>query len=233
MLLGIPVALAVVALEVGNTGKSTETPLVDKPARVYHQPKVHRVTPHERAQLFATMTKFVRTAVARKHLDDAWPMLGPDLRAGMTRKEWDTGFNTVVPYHAVGITAVDTLYSYDGDVAFDISLLGAKSEDAIAKTFTIELTRDPRQSRHWLVAAWVPRGVSSPTSSRAERRKPQPPAEIKAPQSAKWLLVPLLALPLALLVPIGLALRAFLAHRRAARRYAEELAAYRSSSSPS
>jgi hypothetical protein len=161
-------------------------------------------------------------------------MLGPALRSDQTRKQWDTGFNTVVPYHAVGIAAVDTLYSYEGDVAFDVSLLGAKDEDTIAKTFTIELTRDPRQPRRWLVASWVPKGVSSATSSRSERRKPPPAAaETKPARTGKWLLVPLAALALLLLVPLGLAVRSFIAHRRSARRYAEQLASYRSSSSPS
>ena len=56
LLLGVPVALAVVALEVGNTGKSTETPLVDKPAWVYHQPKVHRVTPRN---VIAVLTRCI------------------------------------------------------------------------------------------------------------------------------------------------------------------------------
>jgi hypothetical protein len=233
VLLTVPAALVVAGIRIGNTGKSDEAPLVDKPAWVYRVPKVHRLTPAERAVVFDTMTTFVRTAVARKHLDDAWPMLGPALRAGMTRKEWDSGFNTVVPYRAVGITAVDTLYSYDGDVAFDISLLGAKSEDAIAKTFTIELTRDPKRPTRWLVASWVPKGVSSPSVSRSERSKPQLPAEIKAPESGKWLLVPLGLLALVLVVPIVLAVRSFVESRRAARRYAEELASYRSTSSPS
>ena len=233
-MLAVPTTIVVAAVRVGNTGKSDEAPLVDKPAWVYRQPKVRALTGGDRAVVLETMTRFVQTAVARKNLDSAWPLLGPALRAGMTRKEWDSGFNTVVPYRSLGIAALDTLYTYDGDVAFDVSLLGAKSEDAIAKTFTIELTRDPKRPSRWLVASWVPKGVSSPEVSRSERRKPQLPAEVTAPTSSRWLfIVPLAVLSLALLVPLVVGIRSFVANRRAARRYEQELAAYRSTSSPS
>jgi hypothetical protein len=230
-----PLALAgtavAVAIHLGNTGKRRETHFRNEPAWVYREPKLHRLTGAERTRLVDTMERFVRTAVARKDLDSAWPMLGPDLRAGMTRREWDSGDNTVIPYRAVGISHLSVLYSYDGDVAFDVSLLGARSEDTIAKTFTIELRRAPRRDR-WIVASWVPKGVSSPEMSRAARRLPPVP-DSRAPLSAKWLLFPLSILALILLTPIALALRSLVESRRAARRYAQELALYRSSSSPS
>lgn len=232
LLVLLPAALVVLAVKIGNTGKRDEAPLVDKPAWVYRQPKLHHLTAAERGRLMSTMTSFVQTAVARKHLDAAWPMLGPQLRAGMTRREWDSGNNTVVPYRAVGISAVDTLYTYDGDVAFDISLLGARSEDTSAKTFTIELTRDPAHPARWFVASWVPKGVSSPEMSRAARALPPIP-EVRSQESPKWLIVPLAFLALVVVIPIALGVRSLVQSRRIRRRYAAEVAAYRSSSSPS
>src|SRR5690348_11228730 len=97
VLVVIPAMLVVVAVLIGNTGKPTATPLTHGQTWVYHAPKLHHLNHVERAEVLATMSQFVRTAVARKDLDSAWPLLGPMLRAGMTRKEWDSGNNTVVP----------------------------------------------------------------------------------------------------------------------------------------
>jgi hypothetical protein len=232
VLVGLPATLVVVAILIGNTGKSPATPLTHERVWVSHEPKLRRLDPQLRAQLLGTTWRFVRTAVVRKNLDSAWPMLGPALRAGMTRKQWDTGDNAVVPYRATAISAVDVLYSYEGDVALDVSLIGRPSEDAVAKTFTIELTRDPRHHDRWLVASWVPRGISSPEMLRSNRKLPPVPP-VKAALAERWLLLPLAILSLILLVPLGLAVRTYVAHRRAARRYAQELDAYRSVSKPS
>ena len=224
ILVCVPTAVVVGAIIIGNTGKSSETPLTKEPVSTYGTPKLYRLTPAERVQLVDTMSTFVQTAVARKHLDQAWPLLAPALRAGMTRQEWDSGNNTVVPYNAVGITAFDILYSYEGDVAFDVSLLGARSEDTVGKTFTIELTRDPAHPKQWLVASWVPKGVSGSEASRSARAKPPPP-DVKPPTSGRWLIVPLALLALIVVVPLALVIRSTIADRRAARRYARDLAA--------
>ena len=42
--------------------------------------------------------RFIQTAVARRNLDEAWLLVGPNLRGGLTRKRWITGANPVVPY---------------------------------------------------------------------------------------------------------------------------------------
>ena len=47
-------------------------------------------------------------------------MLGPEMKAGQTRKSWDTGYNNVIPFPAVGIATCDILYAYKGDVALDL-----------------------------------------------------------------------------------------------------------------
>src|SRR5207244_6768052 len=122
-----------------------------------------------------------------------------------------------------GIAQVDVLYSYEGDVAFDVALIGKRSEDAIAKTFTIELTRDPQRGR-WLVASWVPRGVSSPEVLRSTRKLPPAPP-VRAPLSARWLLAPLAILAAAAVAGLVAVLRSFLWHRRASRWLAQDLSA--------
>ena len=88
-----------------------------------------------------TASRFIKTAVARKHLDSAWSMLGPEMKAGQTRKSWDTGNNNVIPFQAIGIATWDILYAYQDDVALDLGVVGDKHSDWAGKTFTIEFKR--------------------------------------------------------------------------------------------
>ncbi len=134
-------AAAVGAIMVGNTGRSNATPLIDKPAQVYREPPAMRLTSSDRRELFNTASVFIRTAVARKHLDSAWNMLGPEMKAGQTRKSWDTGDNNVVPFPAVGIANWQVLYAYKDDVALDLGVVGDSHSDWAGKTFTIEFKR--------------------------------------------------------------------------------------------
>jgi hypothetical protein len=226
------VAAAVVgaSIWIGNTGKSTETPFTDKPVWVYHEPRLHHLTQRERLELLATSSHFVRTAVARRHLDEAWMLLGPEMQAGQTRKSWNTGTNNVVPFPVSGIAAWNLLYSYDDDVAFDLALVAQPGHDLVGKTFTIELKRYPQRGNRWLVAAWVPRGVTTAGQSKSAAAEPPPPPP-RAPLSAKWLVVPGSILALILLTPLAVILRSLVESRRAAKRYARDL--YRSTSSPS
>lgn len=224
----------VAAIVIGNTGHSNATAIDrSKPAWVYHAPVSMQLSNRDRLSLYTTAAKFVATAVRREHLDSAWSMLAPEMRAGQTRKTWDTGFNNVVPFEADGIQSWTVLYSYDNDVALDLSLFhrGSTADNWAGKTFTIELKRQP-SSHRWLVASWVPKGIGGGGTLNPDRRSGPPPPEPKAQVSAKWLLVPALGLALLLVVLGGWGLRSAVRGRRASRRYAEALG-YRGSSNPS
>jgi hypothetical protein len=229
------VALVVlVGFHFANTGRSNATPIDQtKKAWVYQAPAHMRLTEQDRLELFDTSSRFVRTAVARKRLDAAWEMLGPEMKAGQTRRSWDTGFNNVVPFKADGIEAWDILYAYEGDVALDLSLVsGRRSGNKWAgKTFTLELKRDPASHR-WLVASWVPKGIGGGGTLSPNRRSGPPPPAVTAHLSARWLFVPAVFLG-GLLLVLGVAgVRSVVQSRRASRRYAEALG-YKSSSNPS
>jgi hypothetical protein len=232
-LLVITGVVVVGSILIGNTGKSHETPFSSARAWVYHEPKLHRLSTHERLELLMTSSRFVRTAVARTRLHEAWNLLGPEMQAGQTHKSWDTGTNNVVPFPVAGIAAWHVLYSYENDVALDLALVAKPGGDLVGKTFTIELKRYPSRGNRWLVAAWVPKGVSSVGQSRAAAAAAADVPPPRAPLSATWLLVPAAVLALIALTPIAIAIRSLVVGRRAARRYARELAGYRSSSSPS
>jgi hypothetical protein len=221
------------ALLVGNTGHSSATAIDrTKPAWVYKAPPSMTLSRADRLELFRTSSQFVRTAVRREHLDSAWEMLAPEMKAGQTRESWDTGFNNVVPFKADGIESWNILYSYDDDVAIDLSLFSrGKKKDWAGKTFTIELKRAPTTHR-WLVASWVPKGIGGGGTLSPNRRSGPPPPPTKAAISAKWLLAPAVLLVAVVLALLGWLVRGAVQERRAARRYAKALG-YNSSSNPS
>lgn len=221
-------AIVVVSIEIGNTGHSSATKIDrTKKAWVYHEPAKMELTAADRRELFDTAVKFISTAVARKHLDSAWDMLGPEMKAGQTRKSWDSGFNNVIPFPAVGIATWDILYSYQGDVALDLAVVGSKESDYAGKTFTLELKR--AKPHTWLVAAWVPKGIGGRGQVRSTASQPPLPPP-RAILDTKWLLAPLAFLTGLVLVLIAWGVRSIVRQRRAARRYAELLS---SSSNPS
>jgi len=176
--------ITLAATKYANTGASNATPLIDKPATVYRIPARMHLSKQDRNDLFDVTSRFVRTAVARKHLDSAWNMLGPELKAGQTHKSWDTGFNNVVPFKADGIGLFSILYAYQNDVAIDTGLVSGKGSGWAAKTFTIELKRYPGQPHHWLVASWVPKGIGGGGTLSPSRRGGPP--RLPPPGKSRW-----------------------------------------------
>jgi hypothetical protein len=226
--------VVVLSLHYRNTGHSQATPIDrSKKAWVYQAPTHVRLTKRDRLELFMASSRFVRTAVARKQLDYAWTLLGPEMKAGQTRKSWDSGDNNVVPFNADAIEAWDILYAYKDDVALDLALVSGRRNGPnwAGKTFIVEFKRDPR-SHHWLVASWVPNGVGGGGTLSSSRSTGPPPVSVSKHISARWLFVPGVFLGGLLLVLGGAALHNVFRSRRASRRYAESLG-YKSSSNPS
>jgi hypothetical protein len=220
-ILGTLAVLVGVSIKVGNTGRSSETKIDrTKKAWVYHEPASMKLTAADRRELYTTAVRFISTAVARKRLDAAWEMLGPEMKAGQTRKSWDSGFNNVIPFPAVGIATWNILYSYENDVAMDLAVIGAKNSDYAGKTFTLELKR--ARPHRWLVAAWVPKGIGGRGQVKSAASRPVPPPPTAA-LSPKWLLAPLVFITFSLLFLTALGVRNLVRHRRAARRYADVL----------
>ncbi len=225
-------AIVVGAIMIGNTGRKAAPP-DNRPVWTYKAPRHQHLTKSDRQTLFAVSNTFVALAVARpptdklppvaeKKLDVAWNLLGPEMRAGQTRKDWDSGFNNVVPFKADGIQRWVIDYAYRDDVGIDLSLVSGRGSKWAGKTFTIELKRYPHHGNHWLVAAWVPKGVGGGGMLSPDRGTEPAPAE-KAKVARKWLLLPIAFFCLLLLSLAGLGGGRVLAQRRAARRYADAL----------
>jgi len=201
---------------IGNTGRRLDTPVTRSPAWVYREPQVLRLTPAARRELLSRSLAFVQTAVTRKDVDRAYDMVSPQLRQGMSRRAWHTGNIPVVPFQASGLLQWNVAYSYTDDVGLDLALLAPKNSDTVGKTFRIELKR---YGKRWLVEAWVPQGISSAKNVVSLRKQIADQPEPKAPLGAVWLMVPLGVVGVALLVPVGLAVRSWRLGRRAIREY--------------
>lgn len=97
--------------------------------------------------------KFILTAVARKNLEQAYAIAGPQIREGMTLKQWNTGNIAVVPFKVNAQTQanikVDESYANSAKLEVLMSTPGVKSQ-----IFFLDLIK---KKGVWLVNAWVPR----------------------------------------------------------------------------
>lgn len=97
--------------------------------------------------------KFILTAVARKNLEQAYAISGPQVREGMTLKQWDTGNIAVVPYKVNESTIANIKIdeSYKTSAKLEVLMSTPKVKSQI---FFMDLIK---KDGLWLVNAWVPR----------------------------------------------------------------------------
>ena len=104
--------------------------------------------------------RFIQTAVARENLDEAWNLVGPNLRGGLTKARWTTGANPVVPYpiDKLEVAPYKVDQSYATSALLEIALLPREGSGVRAQIFFLELRKlgTGAQSR-WVVDNWVPR----------------------------------------------------------------------------
>lgn len=121
------------------------------PARAARLPQA------ERAAINRTLDRFVDTAVKRHNVDAAWNLVTPELRAGISRSDWDKGNLPVIPYPAVGTNFNDWTIDYASPNEVDLELMmGRSKSDAIAFTGTMKKLRG-----RWLVDSFNPAATFS------------------------------------------------------------------------
>lgn len=100
--------------------------------------------------------RFIETAVARRKLGDAYWLAGPEVREGMTLRQWLTGNIAVVPYPIDGSTKIRAhiVYSYRGKAQLEIFLVTPDREVNSPHTFFVDLIE---RNGRWYVDGWVPR----------------------------------------------------------------------------
>lgn len=160
---GLVLVAGVVAFtvaSVGDTGTSQETPLSNEPAQVFTPRK--QVPLAEEARRVAG--RFILTAVARENLADSYDLAHPELRQGLSRKEWLTGNIPVVYYPAKAIETatfkVDE--SYPDEAILEVALL-PNTANVKPQIFFIGLKK---AGNRWRVNYWVPRAAPAVPSAR-------------------------------------------------------------------
>ena len=150
--------VAVSVAWIGDTGTSQETPLSNQPAQVFTPRK--QVPLDKEARRVAG--RFILTAVARENLGASYALVHPELRQGMTKREWLTGNIPVVYYPAKAIEAatfkVDE--SYPDEVILEVALLPKEEAKVKPQVFFIGLKKVGKgAAARWQVNYWVPRAA--------------------------------------------------------------------------
>jgi hypothetical protein len=146
-------AAALVFVFFRNTGHTIPNKLSNKPAQVAAPEHTVPVSP----EIIQVMRKFIATAVVRKHLDQAYAIVGPDIRGGLTKKQFENGNIPVVPYPAADIQHIPYTvdYSYQDQARLEVGLNPTTAAAGTRRlTFFIGFKKI---GGHWVVNYWAPR----------------------------------------------------------------------------
>jgi hypothetical protein len=153
LLLAAGVIALIIKLVPSTNGQSVVTP-TKNPTIVPKTPKTVKLTNEARK----VAGRFILTAVKRRNLDEAWKLSGPQIRQGLTYKEWLTGSIPVVPYLTpTGVTPLKIDFSYENHALVEVAMVPRKGVKGETELFWLELKRVGNGSKaHWLVWSWTP-----------------------------------------------------------------------------
>src|SRR4029077_11489384 len=112
-------------------------PTSDK-ARIEKEPKPVRLKALDKQDALAVVTRFLYTAVARKHVDRSWNLVAPEFRAGFTPKQWATQDIPVVPF-PVQSARWRLEFSDERGVGFSVAAFPTKESHQRAQVFLVGL----------------------------------------------------------------------------------------------
>jgi hypothetical protein len=199
----------------------------------YREPKHVPFTAEKRQAVSAVLAKFISGAVSKHDLAGTWDLAGPDLRQGITKKDWLDGQIPVVPFAA----------SKRGQG--DWSVVNYSYPNKVGQLATVETDVVRGKDGRWRVNYWMitklhgPGSAAAADSSSAMSEGPpnvhKLPGKKKNAQAsaapreaapdptggvekldAKWLLVPGAIVVLAFLALLGLGIKAWVRNRKAA-----------------
>jgi hypothetical protein len=183
-------------------------------------PKAVPISKKEQGVVLGIASHFVNTAVLRQHVDESWPLTTRNMRGGLTRRQWATGDNTVVPYRAKDLESVRWRWDYSikDHVGLQVSMLPKLHSHGQALVFYLDLAAfGTGKARRWLVDSWEPAG---PGSTAPGSRGPSTIIQAKPGLSGFWLIVPIGGIiGLMLSVPLVLMIRGWRRSARAERLY--------------
>ena len=149
---------AVLIVFLRDTGHSESAQFTNKPVDTVTTPK--KVTLEPAARLVAG--RFILTAVQRKGLAEAWKLVGPGIRQGMTYKEWLKGTIPVVPFlDPIKLAPMKVDLSEKNHAILEVIII-PKSSSVKPQIFTLDVNKVGKgKDAHWVVNSWAPR--SAPT----------------------------------------------------------------------
>jgi len=133
------------------------SPISTQPAQT--SPKMVKAPPSKEALKIAR--QFVETAPLRKNLDVAYGLVGPPLKEGMTRKQWDTGNIPVIDYPAENAktTAFQVDWSYKTEMMLEVTLVARRDAGKQIRPslgFYLGLERKGgKPNGKWQVTTWM------------------------------------------------------------------------------
>jgi hypothetical protein len=149
----------------GNTGTSLESAKSNEPASLFTPRK--QIPLEKDARRVAG--RFILTAVARKSLGESYELTHPELRQGLSKKEWLTG-NIPVTYYPADQLETATFKvdeSYPDEAILEVALLPKKTVKIKPQIFFIGLKKVGEGAEGtWLVNYWVPRAPPQIPSAR-------------------------------------------------------------------
>lgn len=134
------------------------SPLLNQPAQKAQIPV--KAPPSKAALKIAR--EFVETAPLRKNLDEVYSMVGPALKGGLTRKQWDKGNIPVVDYPAGNAKTADLIvdHSWRTQMLLEVDLVAKKGSGSNIRPhlpFYLGLVRKGgKPNGRWLVNLWIP-----------------------------------------------------------------------------
>lgn len=147
---------AVLIVFLRNTGHSESAPFTNKPVDTVTTPTKVKLEPAARE----VAGRFILTAVQRKGLDEAWKLVGPGIRQGMSYKEWLKGTIPVVPFlDPIKIAPMKVDLSEKNHAILEVILI-PKSSKVKPQIFTLDVNKVGKgKDAHWVVNSWAPRSM--------------------------------------------------------------------------
>ena len=206
--------VAVVLLWPNTAPNEQQAPSTVK-APIEKEPKPVRLKAPDKKDALEVVTRFVYTAVARRHVDRSYNLVAPELRAGFTRRQWATQDIPVVPFPAQS-ARWRLEYSDERGVGFSVALFPTQESHQRAQVFLVGLhTIGKAKRQHWVIDNWQPApsqglqpvsgGPGGGGGGVLEQTSPNVNASGKSTESTAWLLLPVGLLSLIIIIPLWIA----------------------------
>jgi hypothetical protein len=140
-----------------TTVRANETPSTfsGTPVQKTSTPNTVPLAPEARQ----VVVQFIKTAVMRRNLDEAWKISGPQIRQNLTLDQWRTGTIPVVPYPnaAVERSPVKITWSHPGEAGLEVVLEPRAGSSEKPQLFFVNVIKQGTGSRaKWVVDYWAP-----------------------------------------------------------------------------